>query len=164
MITEPIRSPFTILVDQREQKPYFFEGFKAGAKHKHADLYVPTMPATLETGDYTISGLELEVAVERKSKSDFLGCIGNDRPRFEEQFKRLNELKVAWLIVEAPLESVQNSIATSKFASKSIVTRTRSSWNIKYPKVHWIFCNSVREAEAYTFRNLEMYYRKKHNK
>ena len=45
--------------------------------------------AGLDTGDYSLKGLEHLVAVERKGLSDLLACIGTGRHRFERELQRL---------------------------------------------------------------------------
>ena len=44
---------------------------------------------TLPVGDYSIRGWENQVAVERKTISDLLGCLGNDRERFKRELEKL---------------------------------------------------------------------------
>lgn len=56
---------------------------------------------TLTTGDYSVKGLEQEIAIERKSLPDLLGCIGRDRERFDKEVKRLLAYPVRAIIVEA---------------------------------------------------------------
>lgn len=56
---------------------------------------------TLATGDYSVKGLEAEIALERKSLPDLLGCVGRDRERFDKEVKRLLAYPVRALVVEA---------------------------------------------------------------
>lgn len=44
---------------------------------------------TLRTGDYSVSGLVDQVAVERKSEADYLACVGVERERFDAAVQRL---------------------------------------------------------------------------
>lgn len=83
----------TILIDTREQVPWSF--------------MLPTEPATLDTGDYSVRGLEHLVAIERKSLSDLLGCIGRDRERFTRELQRLRAYRFGWLIVETTLTDLE---------------------------------------------------------
>ena len=60
------------IVDSREQLPL--------------DLSPLQMTVgTLKTGDYSVAGLTAYVALERKSESDFLACVGVERERFERR-------------------------------------------------------------------------------
>jgi DNA excision repair protein ERCC-4 len=61
-----------IVVDSREQAPFLFEGYGAEVAQ-----------GTLTAGDYSLAGLESLVAVERKSLSDLVACLGRERDRFE---------------------------------------------------------------------------------
>lgn len=80
----------TVLVDTREQTPFDMTAF--GYKKE---------VATLKTGDYSIKGLESDLVIERKSLSDFLGCVGKGRDRFERELKRMLEFKAKAVVVSA---------------------------------------------------------------
>ena len=56
----------TAIIDNREQLPLDLSPLQ-------------TVAGTLATADYSVRGLETVVAVERKSLSDMLGCIGQHR-------------------------------------------------------------------------------------
>ncbi len=60
-----------------------------------------TIRGTLATGDYSVVGLESVVSIERKSLSDLLGCIGQERERFEREVQRLLAFPCRALVVEA---------------------------------------------------------------
>jgi ERCC4-type nuclease len=78
----------TAIIDTREQLPL--------------DLSpLPTVAGTLATGDYSVKGLETIVAVERKSLSDLLGCIGQHRERFDREIQRLLAYPTRAIVVEA---------------------------------------------------------------
>ena len=83
-----------ILIDTREQRPYAFSS-------------CPTLRVALETGDYSYicDGRELRdvVAIERKSVTDLLGCIGGQRDRFERELARLAELSFRAIIIECAI-------------------------------------------------------------
>jgi len=88
----------TVIIDTREQLPYEFpEGIK-------------TTVGTLATGDYSVAGWTPFVSVERKSWSDFYGCLINrpnakrpqfNRDRFEAELQRLSEMPFSAVVVEA---------------------------------------------------------------
>lgn len=60
-----------------------------------------TEVGTLATGDYSVKGLENVVAVERKSLTDLLGCIGTERERFEREIQRMLAYPTRAVIVES---------------------------------------------------------------
>lgn len=55
---------------------------------------------TLDTGDYSIKGLEDYVRIERKSLQDLIGCIGKERERFERELVRLKGFNHKAVVVE----------------------------------------------------------------
>lgn len=87
-----IQPDFTIIIDTREQQPWGFDSYaKANTK--------------LDTGDYSIQGLENIVAIERKkSVSEFANNITESR--FTDVVMRMGEIKHAFLLLEFDLEDV----------------------------------------------------------
>jgi DNA excision repair protein ERCC-4 len=69
-------SQVTAICDTREQLPLCLEPLRVQS-------------GTLDTGDYSLSGCEHIVRIERKSLDDLLGCVGRDRERFDREVQRL---------------------------------------------------------------------------
>ena len=84
-----------IIIDTREQTPYTFQMFP-----------VATVTGTLDTGDYSISGFEDVIAVERKELSDIISCLGSGRERFTRELERLRGYESA-LVIESPLQTIR---------------------------------------------------------
>jgi ERCC4-type nuclease len=78
----------TAIIDTREQLPLDLSPLQSVA-------------GTLTTGDYSVRGLETIVAVERKELGDLLGCIGQERERFDREIMRLLAYPTRALVVEA---------------------------------------------------------------
>jgi len=78
-------------------------------------------PGTLPTGDYSVKGLESIVAIERKSLTDLLGCIGQDRERFEREVMRLLAYPVRAIIIEATWQEVEAGQWRSKVTPAAAV-------------------------------------------
>jgi DNA excision repair protein ERCC-4 len=101
-----------IAIDTREQTPYTFTE--------------PTMTATLTTGDYSISGAENLIAVERKTANDLVGSLTRGRNRFERELHRGMALQYFALVVEASLMDLSNghymSLMKPKAAIQSLLT------------------------------------------
>jgi DNA excision repair protein ERCC-4 len=76
------------VVDTREQLPLDLAPLRTEA-------------GTLATGDYSVRGLEHVVAIERKSLSDLLGCIGGERERFDREVQRMLAYPCRAIVVEA---------------------------------------------------------------
>lgn len=83
----------TIIVDTREQTPWDMTPLK-------------TEVGTLDTGDYTVKGLEKEISIERKSLDDLLGCVGQSRERFDREIKRMLGYPCRAVIVEAHWQEI----------------------------------------------------------
>ncbi len=77
--------------------------------------------AGLDTGDYSVKGLEHLVAVERKGLSDLLACIGTERDRFERELQRLLAYPVRCLIVESTWAEVEAGEWRSKVTSSAAI-------------------------------------------
>lgn len=76
---------FRVVVDTREQAPYF-------VGRPWAQV------GTLKTGDYSLEGFQDRVCVERKSLPDAFGSYGRGRERFEREHERLAAMDSAILI------------------------------------------------------------------
>lgn len=87
----------TIITDTREQKPLEF-------------LNLPSEAGTLQSGDYSIAGLEHDFAIERKSIADLCQSVTRGRERFERELHRLRGFHFARiLIVGDPHEVTRHS-------------------------------------------------------
>jgi ERCC4-type nuclease len=151
-----------IVIDTREQTPYGFESIAGDVGEKCETITVPTVRGTLASGDYSLEGHEQNIAVERKSLADLYATIGHGRERFEAEFRRMNEMSHAFLVIEADWSTVLNppeSITRHTELPPKIISRTAISWQLRYPRVHWFPCGSREIAEVTTFRILEMYLR-----
>ena len=76
-----------IIIDSREQRPYSFD--------------TPATVHALPAGDYSLSGLESLIAIERKSLDDWIGTILNSRARFHREILKLREYIYAAIVIEA---------------------------------------------------------------
>jgi len=84
----------TAVIDTREQLPLDLSPLQ-------------TITGTLVTGDYSVVGLEHVVAIERKSLSDLLCCVGRERERFDREVQRLLAYPVRALVVEATWPQIE---------------------------------------------------------
>lgn len=154
--------PFTVAIDTREQAPYHFTDLTTDSRHKYRPLIVPTTPATLPTGDYSIEGYEGRVTVERKSLDDAFGTFGADRDRWERELHRLAEIECASVVIEADWKTVMNSIRPTSEAGRSFTSksfyRSLIAWQVRFPTVHWWLCPGRQFAEITTFRLLERWW------
>jgi hypothetical protein len=91
----------TIIIDSREQEPLVFQR-------------LPSKTGTLQTGDYSVAGLEQLFTVERKSVPDLVGCcIRENRERFERELHRLRGFRFKRLLIVGSELEVQQGVAFS---------------------------------------------------
>lgn len=83
---------------------------------------------TLTTGDYSVRGLEHIIAIERKSLSDLLGCIGTERERFEREVQRLLAYPVRALVVESSWPTIEMEQWTRSRITGKQVTGSLLGW------------------------------------
>lgn len=85
---------FTIIIDTREQQPWTFEHYTTASRK-------------LDTGDYSIEGLEDIICIERK-KSVTEVANNITESRFIDVVDRMSKYKYAFLLLEFDLEQVLN--------------------------------------------------------
>ncbi len=114
----------TILIDSREQLPLAF-----GSD-------VLTTAATLTAGDYSVSGLEDRAAIERKSLSDLVACVGPERDRFTRELLRLRGYPCRALVIEATLQDITDHRYRSATSPASVVG-SLAAWSTRYGVPVW---------------------------
>lgn len=113
----------------------------------------PTVVTKLDTGDYSIVGLEGCVAVERKELGDFIGCVGNSRDRFSRELARSNGMRRLWVVIEATL----SDIAVGNYRSQintSAVLGSIAAWENRFDSARFVFAGSRSLGQHFTFRLL----------
>jgi len=110
---------FTAVIDSREQTPVTLQ--------VKPDMILPSEVGTLYTGDYSIKGLQNLIAIERKSLSDMMGCIGTGRERFEKEILRLRGYDVKAIIVESSWAQIENGDYRSR-VNPSAAIGTLMGW------------------------------------
>lgn len=104
----------TAIIDNREQRPLNLAPLKV-------------QRGTLQTGDYSLLGLEHVICVERKSLDDLTQCVGRDRERFEREIERILAFPCRALIVEAEWSDIEKHNYRSK-VHPSAVMGSIMSW------------------------------------
>lgn len=66
-----------IVIDSREKSPFTFGGYGC-----------EVVLGALATGDYSLSCLEHQIAIGRKSLDDLLGCLISGRERFTRELEQ----------------------------------------------------------------------------
>ena len=131
-----------IAVDSREQKPYLFSGYQV---------------KTLKTGDYSIVGLEGQIALERKTKEDAYASLGRSRARFERELERLSKLDYAAVVIETSLPEFLHPPLFTQLSPRTAIG-SLIAWAVKY-RVGIFFAGDRRHGYALTRQLLEKYWR-----
>lgn len=127
----------TIVIDTREQEPYSFDPRLAGAERR-----------ALAAGDYSVAGLEDQVAVERKTLDDFVSTVIHRRRRFREELRKLSSYRAACVVVEAELLDVLGKRYRGEARPEAVVGSTLSIL-LDYG-VPVAFCGNRQAARHYT--------------
>lgn len=149
---------FTIIIDTREQTPWEFDNYT-------------TAHQKLDTGDYSISGLEKIFAIERKkSVSEIANNVTESR--FKDVLERLEKFQHKFILLEFTLNNVldypvgstvpKKMWHTMKITGKYIL-KYLTEINIKYG-IHTIYCGNRDNAEEMALsimkRMVELYGKK----
>jgi DNA excision repair protein ERCC-4 len=97
----------SIVIDTREQTPLVFS-------------HLPSTRGTLQSGDYSIAGLEHDFAIERKSVPDLLGSVTRERDRFERELHRLRGFSFARVLIVGEPYEVQRAAKNPKAVFSSL--------------------------------------------
>ena len=126
-----------VVIDTRERRPYRFEG---------------AVVRTLQTGDYSVVGLEDSVAIERKSKADAYVSLGRDRARFRRVAERLANLTFGAIVVEA---TVLDFVCPPPFSrlNPRVALNSLLSWSVQF-RLPVFFAGDRRHGRALTYQLL----------
>jgi ERCC4-type nuclease len=132
---------FTIIVDTREQQPWEFE------------LYA-TANKKLDTGDYSIEGLEHVLAIERKkSVSEIANNISESR--FKDVLERLSKIPYKFMLLEFDLEDIYNFPIGSNIPKRlwsklkinpKYLLKCLTEIQLNYG-IHIVYCGSTENAK-----------------
>ena len=122
-ITRQIPKP-VVLVDTREQTPLDFSRFPNWiASHKRKKLSV---------GDYSVEGMEDMLIIERKSLSDLITTLMQQRPRFFKQCEKMTQYRWRALFVEATYEDIKSYYGDYTQAHPNAVSGTLDALEAKF--------------------------------
>lgn len=108
-----------VVIDTREQTPLEF-------------LRLPSQRGNLFSGDYSAVGLELLLAVERKTCGDFISCCMNsNRDRFEHELARLRGMKFRRLVIVGTRSEIEAGQYRSNITPKAALA-TLETFQIRY--------------------------------
>tara|TARA_B100001559_G_C16388864_1_gene570191 strand:- start:81 stop:584 length:504 start_codon:yes stop_codon:yes gene_type:complete len=137
---------FTVIKDTREQNGYFFTKFNTCAgmiEHK------------LDTGDYSIDGLEDKICVERKGCVEELAQnLGSKKPTFLREIERMESFPHKYMVLEFSLEELikfpkETRIPIKNKDSVKITGKYMLKCLIEfglYNNIHILFCGDKHTA------------------
>ena len=122
-ITRKIPKP-VVLIDTREKFPFDFSRFSNWiAKQKKQKLNV---------GDYSIEGMEDLIVMERKSLSDLITTLIQQRNRFFRLCEKMTQYRWRALFVEASYEDIKSPYGEYTKAHPNAVSGTLDALEAKY--------------------------------
>ena len=162
---------YTVIKDTREQDGYTFESF-TGRYTSCKGMIVEK----LDTGDYSLKGLEDKLCIERKGKVSELAInIGKDKHRFMREMERMKEFKFKFLILEFTLDDVlkfpdgadipEGNISKVKISGNYIL-KMLLEIQTKYD-IPFYFCENKRNAKTMInsiFKRVSEYYSQEESK
>jgi ERCC4-type nuclease len=92
-----------VVIDTREQEPFPLYA-------NHPNWIDGETRSALETGDYSIQGMEHLLALKRKSLADIFACTVNNRAGFIAECERLSHFRWKVILIESTFEDVKVSV------------------------------------------------------
>jgi ERCC4-type nuclease len=152
---------FTIIIDTREQQPWTFEEYVVANKK-------------LDTGDYSIDGLQNFFTIERKKS---INEIANNiiEPRFKDVITRMGQLRYSFFLLEFSLTDVLHYPIGSNLPKRlwdkvkitpAFIMKHILDWQIKH-NIRVLFCNNASNAEKtaeYIFKKMYLLHQQEKDK
>jgi len=147
---------FKIIVDTREQQPYFLTPLALG---KLVNFEINT----LKTGDYSIAGFsdpatcKNSICIERKSMADLFNTIGNGRKRFERELFRMSFFDYALIMIEGNNDDIRNNPPPISQMNPYATYNSLIAFSQRYG-VHVWACSDRNLAEETTYTILKRFF------
>jgi hypothetical protein len=149
---------FTVVIDTREQLPWEF-GLHTTAKKK------------LDTGDYSIEGLEHLLCIERKRSVSEVATNISEK-RFKNVLERMSQIQYRFILLEFDLEDIYTFPVGSDIPKKLWEhLKISSKYILKYITeiqlnygVNILFCGCSENAEKMAVSIMKRVYEKHGNK
>ena len=100
-ITRQIPKPI-VLIDTRERYPFDFSRFKNWIEGQKSQA--------LKAGDYSVEGMETLLILERKTLTDLISTVIQQRTRFFKQCEKMTKYRWRALLVEANYEDIKTPV------------------------------------------------------
>lgn len=115
-MAKPVAPPPVIATDSREQRPLVF-------RHLASEV------VGLQSGDYSVMGMEADFSCERKSVPDLLGSVTRERDRFERELHRLRGFAFKRLLIVGTPDEVEQ-LAPNPKAVFSSLSAIEARWGV----------------------------------
>lgn len=141
-----IAPPFTVIKDTREQDGYFFSEFNTCAG---------MIEEKLDTGDYSIKGMEDKICIERKGCVEELAVnLGQKKHAFLAEIERMESFPHKFIVLEFSLEDLikfpdETRIPVKNKASLKITGKYMLKCLFEfqlYNNIHILFCGNKYNA------------------
>lgn len=138
--------PFTVIKDTREQEGYFFKEYNTCAG---------MIEQKLDTGDYSIQGLEDKICIERKGCVEELAInLGQKKYAFLEEIDRMTKFPHKFLVLEFSLEDLAKFPDETRIPNKNLSSvKITGKYMLKclfefqlYNDIHILFCGNKYNA------------------
>ena len=116
-----------ILVDTREQRPLPFK--------------CPTKRVKLDTGDYSVDGIQTVFRAERKRPKELWSCVGVDRERFRNQLERLSAFPYPMLVIERSITQLRQAPPNTRLSYSQVSSRLMR-WSMSFGIPLWFLGGS----------------------
>jgi DNA excision repair protein ERCC-4 len=138
----------TVIIDSAEHMGYTFGRF--------TNWFSGTIRKRLPAGDYTLLGMEKEIAVERKTLPDLVNSIIQERGNFISRCEKLSSFKKKCFVIEGTLSSLKTPYAESQAHPNAVlgsIIAAQERWDIP---VH--FLDNFLLAEEFVASMLSKYH------
>tara|TARA_R100001230_G_C5577927_1_gene97741 strand:+ start:69 stop:554 length:486 start_codon:yes stop_codon:yes gene_type:complete len=137
---------FTVIKDTREQEGYYFSKY---------DKCEGMIERKLDTGDYSIEGLEEKICVERKASPEELATnLGQKKNAFMNEIERMKAFRHKFILLEFSLQDLvefpegsripESQKAKVKISGKYML-KMLMEFQLKH-NIHVIFCGNKYNA------------------
>ena len=114
-----------VIIDSAEHMGYTFKRF--------TNWFAGTVRRRLPTGDYTLSGLEKEIVIERKTLPDLVNSIIQERKNFIAKCEKLAVFKKKCIVIEGSLSALKTPYQESQAHPNAVlgsIVAVQERWDI----------------------------------
>lgn len=148
----------TIIVDTREVNPWRFDPRFAPANKGKYYNNVTVVRGKLSTGDYSLSGHEDKIAIERKgSLTELVGNLTSGRERFERELTRSLSFSHFYVVIEDDFPRLMAKCYRSQMDAHAAV-QSVAALSQRY-NVPFLFAGNRMAAEYLTWSLLYQFLR-----